>query len=424
MMRFFSDTRNKNFVRLWWAQLVSQFGDRINQMALIGLSYELSGQQPSASGLAKLLSFTIIPVFIVGPVAGVFVDRWDRRKTLLICDIARGVLVLTIPLVFFFWKTMIPIYCVVFLAFCFSRFSVPAKMSLIPEIVPEDNLLMANSMITTTGMIAFALGCAAGGFLVEWFGARGGFFTDSATFFISAALILTMRRDLNFKLDRRALIDEGKEILKVERSFWQELREGVVYLFKKREIRLIIAILFILLAAAGSVYVTIIVFIQEIFQSVTRHLGVLAVTLGVGLFLGTVAYGRLGKKIPWHRTVFLCLLLSGMMMICFVVGISHFANVWLAFILTLSLGVVTGPVFIVSNMIVHRVADEQMHGKVFSSLEIVIHLGFMLAMLTSSFLTEFFSAGAILSCAGLVVCVIGASGLLWYKDTQCLCEKE
>ncbi|HRZ40738.1 MAG TPA: hypothetical protein P5246_07000, partial [Candidatus Omnitrophota bacterium] len=60
MMRFISDIRNKNFMRLWWAQLISQFGDRINQMALIGLAYELSGKQPSATGLAKILSFTII----------------------------------------------------------------------------------------------------------------------------------------------------------------------------------------------------------------------------------------------------------------------------------------------------------------------------------------------------------------------------
>ncbi len=410
-------------MRLWWAQLISQFGDRINQMALIGLSYELSGQQPSATSLAKLLSFTIIPVFIVGPIAGVFVDRWDRRKILFICDIARGILVLTIPLVFFFWKTMIPIYGVVFLAFCFSRFYVPAKMSIIPEIVHEDDLLMANSMITTTGMIAFALGCAAGGFLVEWFGARRGFFIDAATFFVSAMFIITITRDLYFKIDRRAIIDQGKEILKIERSFWQEMREGILYLFKKREIRLIIVILFVLLAAAGSVYVTIIVFIQQAFHSVTRHLGVLAVTLGVGLFLGTVVYGKFGKTIPWYKTVFFCLLLSGGMMLCFVSGISHFANVWLAFGLTLGLGIVTGPIFIAANTLVHRVADEQMYGKVFSSLEIVIHLGFMLAMLTSSYLTNFFSAAAILTAVGLAVCAIGASGLFWYKEQQSVSSK-
>jgi len=414
MIRFFSDSRNKNFLRLWWAQLISQFGDRITQMALIGLAYELGGQQPSATSLAKLLSFTIIPVFLVGPVAGVFVDRWDRQKTLLICDIARALLVLTIPLIFMFWKTMIPIYAVVFLMFCFSRFYVPAKMSIIPEIVRQEHLLTANSLLTTTGMIAFALGCALGGFLVEWFGARGGFLFDAATFFASGLLILSMTRHLFVTIDRHTILEQGKEILQLERSFWHEMKDGVVYLFHKKEIRFVIATLFILLAAAGAVYVVIIVFVQQVFHSVTRHLGVLAVTLGAGLFLGALIYGKLGRSLSWYRTIFLCLILGGIMMLAFVWGITCWPNVWLAFLLTLGLGMVIGPVFIAANTIIHEVADEQMQGKVFSSLEIVIHLAFMIAMLVSSWLSEFIDPAVILSTVAAVFGVVGLLGLWRY----------
>src|SRR3989338_7815260 len=96
MGKFRESLKNKNFFFLWLAQLISQFGDRINQMALIGL---IAGRTPgSAFELAKLMSFTIIPVFIIGPIAGVYVDRWDRRKTLFVCDFLRGLLVLIIPL--------------------------------------------------------------------------------------------------------------------------------------------------------------------------------------------------------------------------------------------------------------------------------------------------------------------------------------
>jgi len=411
-MKFITDIHNKNFLRLWWAQLISQFGDRINQMALIGLVYELGGQKTSATGLAKLLSFTIIPVFIIGPVAGVFVDRWDRRKILFVCDIARGLLVLTIPFIFMSWNTMIPIYAVVFLMFCFSRFYVPAKMSIIPEIVSEENLLAANSMMTTTGMVAFALGCALGGFLVEWFGARGGFMLDAASFLVSAALIFSMAKKLYVKISHREILEKGKEILQIERSFWREMGEGVVYLFRKREIRFVISILFVLLAAAGAVYVVLIVFVQEVFHSVTRHLGMLAVTLGVGLFLGTVLYGRFGKNAGWYRTIFVCLIAGGAMMMLFVAGVLMWPNVWLAFFLTLALGIVIGPVFIASNTIIHKVADEQMRGKVFSSLEIVIHLAFMLSMLLSSWLAEMFSPSAILGAVAVIFSGIGLVGLL------------
>jgi len=100
MIRFFVQNGNKDFLRLWVAQLISQFGDRIHQLALIGLIAERSGG--SALGLAKLMTCTILPVFIVQPFAGVLVDRLDRRTTLFVCDIFRGLLVLTIPFLFFF----------------------------------------------------------------------------------------------------------------------------------------------------------------------------------------------------------------------------------------------------------------------------------------------------------------------------------
>ena len=174
MIKLLFDPKSRNFQRLWWAQLVSQFGDRINQLALVGLIAErVPG---SAMELAKLMAFTIIPVFLIQPFAGVFVDRWDRRATLLICDVIRGVLVLTIPFVFLSGGSMVPIYIVVFLAFCFSRFYSPAKMSIIPDLVEKESLLMANTLVSTTGMIAFVLGCALGGFLVDRYGARNGFY--------------------------------------------------------------------------------------------------------------------------------------------------------------------------------------------------------------------------------------------------------
>jgi len=96
------------------------------------------------------------------PFAGVFVDRFDRRTTLFFCDLARAGLVLLIPLVIIKEHSLGLLYATVLAIFCFSRFYVPAKMSIIPDIVTKDNLFKANSLITTTGMIATALGAAVG----------------------------------------------------------------------------------------------------------------------------------------------------------------------------------------------------------------------------------------------------------------------
>lgn len=411
-------------MRLWWAQLISQFGDRLNQMALIGLMAERS--HGSAYSLAKLLSFTIIPVFIVGPIAGVYVDRWDKRKTLFICDLVRGILVLAIPLFFYQKHSIIEIYIVVFLIFCFSRFYVPAKMSIVPEIVPSENILLANSLLTTTGMLAFVMGCAAGGFIVDKIGAKAGFFGDSATYFFSALLIMSMSAKFKLRLSKQEIIAKGKEIIAIEKSFLAEIKEGLVYLFKQRQIRFVVGMFFILLSAAGAVYVVIIVFIQKAFNSVTRDLGVLAVCLGGGLFVGSLLYGKWGKKVLWSRTIFFSLIAGGGMVIFFAVMVQQYPNVLLAGSLAFFLGVVIGPIFIVSNTIVHVVSDEKMRGKVFSGLEIVIHFAFLTSMLISSWLAERVDAFWILVSVGAVFTVVGLFGIVRYRhggDLDFLSEK-
>jgi predicted MFS family arabinose efflux permease len=99
------------------------------------------------------------------------------------------ILVFIIPFFLFYIKSSIPIYFLVFIIFCIGRFFVPAKMSIIPDLVEKKDLLMANSLVHTTGMIAAILGFGISGVLVEWMGAKSGFYLDSSSFLISGALI-------------------------------------------------------------------------------------------------------------------------------------------------------------------------------------------------------------------------------------------
>lgn len=412
MLKFIFEPKNRFFKRMWSAQLISQFGDRIHQMALIGLIAERA--PGSAVQLAKLISFTIIPVFVVGPIAGVFVDRWDRRKILLVCDLLRACMVILIPFIFIRWHSMIPIYILVFLIFCCSRFYIPAKMAIIPDLVTKDNLLVANSLMTTTGMIAFVMGCALGGFLVEIMGARGGFIIDAVTFLVSGLLIASISKDFHLHLHRKEILDTGREFLKVEKSVWKEIKEGVLYLKGMKEIRFVITMMFVLMAAAGAIYVVIIVFVQEAFHSMSK-LGILAVFLGLGLFIGALAYGRWGRKYLWYRVIFFCLIFGGMMIVAFAV-IVKFHPVFIgACCLGFLLGLIIGPVFIAANTITHMVADKKMRGKVFTALEIVIHFAFLVSMLISSFLSEYIGRCWILMGVGLIFSFIGVIGTIKYR---------
>ena len=165
MVRFREVLKNRNFFLLWLGQIISQFGDRLGQMALIALVYLRTPGSPL--GIAKIFSFTIIPVFLIGPIAGVYVDRWDRRRTMYVCDFLRALLLLSIPLFLFYTKNLFFIYFIIFIAFSLGRFFVPAKLSIVPELVVKKDLLIANSLVNTTGMIAAILGFGVSGVLVE-----------------------------------------------------------------------------------------------------------------------------------------------------------------------------------------------------------------------------------------------------------------
>ena len=411
-MGFRASFQNRSFVFFWLAQLVSQFGDRINQMALVGL---VAGRQfgtASTMELAKLMAFTIIPVFIVGPIAGVYVDRWDRKTTLFVCDILRGLLILTIPLIFLTKDSMIPIYIIIFLAFCLSRFYVPAKMSIIPEIVPPEQLHVANSLATVTGMIAFVMGALLGGLIVEYGGARGGFLCDAITFFISAMLVFFITRNRpKERLKPGEIVAAGKEMAGAYRNLFHELADGVRYILAHRDILYIINLMMVLFMAVGAIYVVIIVFIQASFGSVTKHLGFLAVGLGIGLFLGSLAYGRWGKQKNHVETIFACLVMGGVMIAAFALGVQAFKSIWFAQALAVVLGMVVGPIVIAANTVVHKVATTAMQGKVFSAMEFAIHLAFLVMMFASSKLAEYVPHAWILMGVGVVFCGVGVWGL-------------
>ncbi|MBF0490340.1 MAG: MFS transporter [Candidatus Omnitrophica bacterium] len=409
MLTFFKNKDNRGFFSFWLAQLISQFGDRVHQMALVGL---IAARNPGSSvELAKLLSFTIIPVFIIGPIAGVYIDRWDRRRTLFICDFIRGLLVLLIAFYLMHLKDIWPMYVAVFIIFSLSRFYVPAKMSFVPEIVEQKDLHVANSLVTTTGMIALVLGALLGGLIVEYSGSFGGFLWDAMTFFLSSLLVFsiaTFRRNLP---NKEVIITRTKEMIRSQKSIWVEIGEGIRYIQSQKQIGFILGVMSILFAAAGAVYVVIIVFIQQAFHSVTKDLGFLAVPLGVGLFLGSLAYGRWGARLTAFRTIFWSLILGGGMMVAFASCVEGTHNRFLAMGLSFVLGLVVGPIVIASNTVINQVTSKEMSGKVFAALEFVMHLAFILSMLASSFLADHIARVWILIAVGGLFLLVGVIGL-------------
>ena len=178
--------------------------------------------------------------------------------------------------------------------------------------------------------------------------------------------------------------------------------------------------MFVLMAAAGAVYVVIIVFVQQAFQSITKDLGFLAVVLGAGLFCGAILYGRFGRKISRFKVIFSCLIFGGLMMMVFAFVVHKIPVLSVASLLAFFLGLVVGPIFIASNTIIHALSKDEMRGRVFSSLEFMTHLGFLLSMFLSSWLSDKMHVEnfKILMGVGLVFSFVGLISLLQHRNNK------
>ena len=417
MSKFSEVLKNRNFFLLWLGQIISQIGDRLGLMALIGFAYSKK-TYGSPLELFKIFLFIIIPVFLISPVAGVYVDRWDRRRTLYMCDFIRTVLVMMIPLFLFHIKNLAFGYFLIFLVFCISRFFIPAKLAIIPDLVPKKDLLMANSLVNITGMIAAIAGFGISGILVEWLGAERGFYLDSLSFFVSAVLIFFV----TYKYGHSPNLQELKQVIvaAINKPVFQEIKEGILYFIRQKEIRFTAGVLFALSSALGAVSIVLIAFVQNTLHSATRDLGFFIMFLGAGLFFGALFYGRFGQRFSHYRTISIALFLTGGIISVSVLILTRYQFFWIAALFAFLLGVFFSPVIVAANTIIHNVSDNEMMGKIFSSMEIVMHLGFLIFMFISSIIAEKFSHGIILISVGCLIAILGVVGLIINRKIQWL----
>jgi MFS family permease len=284
-------------------------------------------------------------------------------------------------------------------------------MSIIPDLVKQDELLLANSLISTTGMIAAGIGLGIGGILVDKIGPKGGFYIDAVSFFISAILIFLIVRKIH--LPRYKLSNISKEIVEViQKSVATEIKEGLLYLFKLKNVREVVILWFILWAGLGSVYIVAIVFVQEMLKSMTGALGILATCLCAGLFFGSMLYGRFGHNISTYKAIFVSLISGGITLGLFATAISLYPSFPLAIILSSILGITLAPITIAANTLIHKCVDENMLGRSFASLEIFGHLAFVIFMLLAAKLAEFIPDLNILITVSVIFCLIGIIGLI------------
>ena len=416
MTRFRDVLKDRNFFCLWLAQVISNFGDRLTQMALVALVYQRT--PGSAIALAKLISFTIIPVFLIGPIAGAWVDRLDKRSVMMISDLLRGLLILTVPF-FIMSNQILPIYLVVFLAFSLSRFFIPSKMAIIPDLVAKDKLLVANTLADTTHMLGNVMGLVVAGILVniKCIGAIGGFYIDAMTFFVSAALIrMIAHNDFVKKVGDDLKVTTAALGNSIRKSIFAEIKEGVRYLKKYNDMHFIVYVFFILMAGLGAISCVVIVFIQESFRTATLDLGLIGMFLVGGLLLGTLLYGKFCQRIEKRSAILVSFIATGISVILFSFFVRRYPNVITSGILSGLIGIAASPIMTSLNTLTHETMPEAARGRTFSSLEAVIHLAFMIFMFLAAYAAKYVSRFWILSAVGAIFSVCGVAGIIFRSE--------
>lgn len=277
---------NPNFVLLFLGGLVSRIGDGIHYIGLVWYILEVSN-----SGLAvgTVLMFSYLPGVILGPISGVLVDRFNRKKLIISMDIIRGIIVLTMSLLIF-TNTMNFTYLIigtVLLGICISLFN-PAVQASIPNIVKNEHLTQANSMQHTSNQLTGVIGPAIGGVLIVAWGIGGVFLINGITFLISALSELFIQFPTHKPQTHEVTII-------------QDLKEGAQFIYTKKSIFYLVltgAFLNFVLLGTSNVALPIIVH---------RYLGgsvkILGITQG-GLSLGGALGAIILSMIPETRNPF------------------------------------------------------------------------------------------------------------------------
>ena len=280
--------RNQSFVALWLGQTISFIGDYFYWLAIPIMVERLTGSSLLV-GLSVISS--ALPMLVLGPVAGVFVDRWDRKRTMIVSDVLRAVLVLLC--LFVRTPDQVWIYYVVgFLMSSVSRFFFPAQNAMLPLIVPEkDDLLAANGLMQIVQTLGLLIGPAIAGFSIALWGEQAAFLVDSATFLISAAAIMTMTVPRT-TVGRQAAVAGGGELAAV----WAELREGVTYLFGNRTMVGVLLCLSVVQLGIGAINVIWVPFMQRTFGMGPEGLGAVDMAQGLGMALGAVTLGFVAAR--------------------------------------------------------------------------------------------------------------------------------
>ncbi len=250
---------NRNFALLAFGQAISNMGDFVYSTTLLIWVFLLTHSAVAVSGVL-IAQYT--PVFLLGPVAGVFVDRWNRRRTMIVADIARGIAAL-LPLVVPIAFRLPAIYISVFIIASFSRFFTPAKSAVLQVIVPDERQPQAASISQATMALSFIVGPALASPLYFVVGPFVAIVINAVSYGASALFLSTIRASREALQPSLTVTANGAPASSGMRAVMRELGAGFSFVGRSRVLLMVTLLALIAMLGAGALNALDIVFVSR-----------------------------------------------------------------------------------------------------------------------------------------------------------------
>src|SRR5579872_3610647 len=283
---------NRNYRNTWIGQVVSEIGDHFNNVAVFSLAVDTTRSGLVVSGV--MLS-RAIPAMLAGPLAGVVLDRLDRKRVMIASDLIRAVVAVLFILTIDRKDTWL-LYLLSALLMLASPFFTSGRASILPTIASKEELHTANSLTQATQWTTVTIGSFLGGASVTQFGYRWAFLFNALSFLFSAWSISRLHvKGGGFRAQRSDLSED-----KVVRP-WHEYTEGLRYM---RSSPLILAIGLVAVGWAtggGAAQILFSVFGEVVFHRGPTGIGIIWGSAGIGLIIGALVAHRIGKRISFQN---------------------------------------------------------------------------------------------------------------------------
>ncbi len=261
--------------RLWIAQLVSIFGDFVALFAVLSIvTFDLHG---TPFQVILVWAVFLFPIAIISPIAGVFVDKWNVKATMIASDLLRGALVSLL----LFEHNLIAIYATIFAMSCISSFFLPAQTVTLRAIAPPNALVAANGLMSQAQQLSQVIAPAVMGLVILRLGSNACFGYDCLSFFVSAALVSTIA------IHRKP---------GAESTVMQAMKEGLRFIFSHRTLSMVIISMTAGMFAIRCFGALLSIYVRDILHGTTELYGNLNSLIGVGMIVGAQFMPKLARK--------------------------------------------------------------------------------------------------------------------------------